>query len=317
MGGGGGGGGGRGGGGERVQGVWGGGGGATQWFLSRMMFFRMAAKFLVLLHLVDHSDGNWLSARRLPYTAVQCRSPDCRTLQVSRQPYTAGLQTAVHCRWSRLPYTAGHADCRTLPVMQTAVHCRSCRLPYTAGTLMQTAVHCRSCRLPYTAGHADCRTLQVVQAARQPPHLTQSPPDTCGPGRPQSDGVELPLLQCCFTSTQRHYTTHGPIQVHDATSTSGRKGSYGLSGAESRLARGWSVVDRSANARALKPVLNWANVCSPNIRRTHRRTMICFLIELLVRRIGSDSSKNLLVLSWLVMRCMLRPELAADAQQTA
>ena len=35
----------------------------------------------------------------------------------------------------------------------------------------------------------------------------------------------------------------------------------------------------------LKPVLNWANVCSPNILRTLRRTMIRFLIELLVRRI--------------------------------
>ena len=34
----------------------------------------------------------------------------------------------------------------------------------------------------------------------------------------------------------------------------------------------------------LKPVLNWANVCSPNILRTVRRTMIRFLIELLVRR---------------------------------
>ena len=35
---------------------------------------------------------------------------------------------------------------------------------------------------------------------------------------------------------------------------------------------------------SLKPVLNWANVCSPNIIRTVRRTMIRFLIELLVRR---------------------------------
>ena len=34
----------------------------------------------------------------------------------------------------------------------------------------------------------------------------------------------------------------------------------------------------------LKPVLNWVNVCSPNILRTVRRTMIRFLIELLVRR---------------------------------
>ena len=36
---------------------------------------------------------------------------------------------------------------------------------------------------------------------------------------------------------------------------------------------------------SVKPVLNWANVCSPDIRRTLRRTMIRFLIELLVRRI--------------------------------
>ena len=34
----------------------------------------------------------------------------------------------------------------------------------------------------------------------------------------------------------------------------------------------------------VKPVLNWANVCSQNILRTVRRTMIRFLIELLVRR---------------------------------
>ena len=34
----------------------------------------------------------------------------------------------------------------------------------------------------------------------------------------------------------------------------------------------------------VKPVLNWADVCSPNILRTVRRTMIRFLIVLLVRR---------------------------------
>ena len=61
---------------------------------------------------------------------------------------------------------------------------------------------------------------------------------------------------------------------------------------------------------SLKPVLNWTNVCSPNILRTLRRTMIRFLIELLVRRIWFGQSK-------LVMRCKLRPELAAGAQQTA
>ena len=68
----------------------------------------------------------------------------------------------------------------------------------------------------------------------------------------------------------------------------------------------------------LKPVLNWANVCSPNILRTVRRTMIRFLIELLVRRTWFGHFDELyFVLNWLVMRCKLRPELAADAQQTA
>ena len=67
----------------------------------------------------------------------------------------------------------------------------------------------------------------------------------------------------------------------------------------------------------VKPVLNWANVCSRNILRTLRRTMIRFLIELLVRRIWFGQSKLYFILNWLVMRCKLRPELAADAQQTA
>ena len=63
--------------------------------------------------------------------------------------------------------------------------------------------------------------------------------------------------------------------------------------------------------------LNWANACSPNILRTLRRTMIRFLIELLVRRIWFGQSKLYFILNWLVMRCKLWPELAADAQQTA
>ena len=68
----------------------------------------------------------------------------------------------------------------------------------------------------------------------------------------------------------------------------------------------------------LKPVLNWANVCSPNILRTVRRTMIRFLIELLVRRTGFGRFDELyFVLNSVVMRYKLRPELAADAQQTA
>ena len=68
---------------------------------------------------------------------------------------------------------------------------------------------------------------------------------------------------------------------------------------------------------SLKPALNWANVCSPNILRTVRRTMIRILIELLVRRTRFGQSKLYFVLKWLVMRCKLRRELAADAQQTA
>ena len=87
----------------------------------------------------------------------------------------------------------------------------------------------------------------------------------------------------------------------------------------------WSVVSTGKFAPAvpapppsLKPVLNWANVCSPNILRTVRRTVIRFLIELLVRRtwfgqFEEFTCSHLLVLNWLVMRRKLRPQLAADA----
>ena len=77
-----------------------------------------------------------------------------------------------------------------------------------------------------------------------------------------------------------------------------------------------SSSDKHGSER-LKAVLNWANVCSPNTLRTVRRTMIRFLIELLVRQTWFGQSKLYFVLNWLVMRCRLRPELAADAQQTA
>ena len=49
----------------------------------------------------------------------------------------------------------------------------------------------------------------------------------------------------------------------------------------------------------LTPVLNWANVCSPNILRTVRRTMIRFLIELLVHRIWFGHFDELLLRSQL------------------
>ena len=67
---------------------------------------------------------------------------------------------------------------------------------------------------------------------------------------------------------------------------------------------------------SLKPVLSWANVCSPNKLRTLRRTRIRFSVELLVHRIWFGQSKLYFILNWLEMRCKLRPELAADAQQT-
>ena len=88
---------------------------------------------------------------------------------------------------------------------------------------------------------------------------------------------------------------------------------------------GWSTdvlrlmaAIRPEHLLCLKPVLNWANVCSPNILWTVQRTMICFLIELLVHRTWfGQYDKLYFVLNWLARRCKLRPELAAGAQQTA
>ena len=68
----------------------------------------------------------------------------------------------------------------------------------------------------------------------------------------------------------------------------------------------------------VKHVLNWAYVCSPNILQTVQRTTIRFLIKLLVHQTWFRQFDELyLILSWLVMRYKLRPELAADVQQTA
>ena len=61
---------------------------------------------------------------------------------------------------------------------------------------------------------------------------------------------------------------------------------------------GWIWVSPGYTACCLKPVLNWANVCSPNILRTVRRTMIRFLIELLVRRTWFGQSKLYFILKW-------------------
>ena len=54
-----------------------------------------------------------------------------------------------------------------------------------------------------------------------------------------------------------------------------------------------SLTSRLYNP-SLKPVLNWGNVCSLNILRTVRRTMIGFLIELLLRRTLFGQSQTLL-----------------------
>ena len=67
----------------------------------------------------------------------------------------------------------------------------------------------------------------------------------------------------------------------------------------------------------LSPFLTGRMFVRPNILRTLRRAMIRFLTELLVCRIWFGQSKLYFILNWLVMRCKLRPELAADAQQTA
>ena len=74
----------------------------------------------------------------------------------------------------------------------------------------------------------------------------------------------------------------------------------------------------SCSSKFVKPVLNWAHVCSPNILQTVRRTMIRFLIQLLVHQTWfTQFSELYFVLNWLVMRCELQPELGADVQQTA
>ena len=60
----------------------------------------------------------------------------------------------------------------------------------------------------------------------------------------------------------------------------------------------------------LSPFLTGRMFVRPNILRTVRRTMIRFLIELLVRRTWFGHSRLYFILIWHVMRCKLRPELA-------
>ena len=72
---------------------------------------------------------------------------------------------------------------------------------------------------------------------------------------------------------------------------------------------------------SLSPFLIGRTFASPNIVRNIRRTLLRFLIELIVPRtwFGQlvNNSELYFVLNWLIMRCKLQPELAAEAQQTA
>ena len=72
---------------------------------------------------------------------------------------------------------------------------------------------------------------------------------------------------------------------------------------------------------SLTPVLNWANVCSPNRLRTVRRTVIRFLIERLVRRTWfgqfDEFYFSLSQLAVMPADASFGPELPAYTQQTA
>ena len=74
---------------------------------------------------------------------------------------------------------------------------------------------------------------------------------------------------------------------------------------DSLATENWTWAYGQWYSYCLKPVLNWANVCLLNILQTVQRTMIHFLIELLVRRTCFGQSKLYFVLKWLVMRCKL------------
>ena len=84
-----------------------------------------------------------------------------------------------------------------------------------------------------------------------------------------------------------------------------------------KIPPGGQMESLSGNRPGLSPFLTGRMFVCPNILRTLRRTMICFLIELLVRWIWFGQSKLYFILNWLVMRCKLRPRHAADVQQTA
>ena len=92
-------------------------------------------------------------------------------------------------------------------------------------------------------------------------------------------GMVKRLLTFCLTSAEARFL------IRDGDSVCGW-GRGERVNARSRAAtrKTEEAVDRRQNNGSVQPVLNWENVCSPNTIRTVRRTMICFSIELLVRR---------------------------------
>ena len=67
-----------------------------------------------------------------------------------------------------------------------------------------------------------------------------------------------------------------------------------------------AAVSTACSKHGLKPVLNWANVCSPNIFRTLRRTMVRFLIEVF-------SSPNMVR----TVQTLLRSQMACNEMQAS
>ena len=76
------------------------------------------------------------------------------------------------------------------------------------------------------------------------------------------------------------------------------------------------MTDRDTDkTAALSPFLIGRTVCSLNILRTVRQTIVRFLIERLLRRTWFGQFDELcFVLNWLIMRCKLRPELTRTRQ---
>ena len=146
----------------------------------------------------------------------------------------------------------------------------------------------------------------------QCPTIPLSIPATAQEGTPSYPGM-IPTPATAVTTTNvwaaRAFLESVPVELISFMATPWRRAS--MPGMTRRFVNK-CVSPRHADSRArtvriVKPVLNWANVCSPNIPRTVRRTMTRFLIELLVRRTRFGQFDELyFVLNWLVLRCKLR-----------